>query len=114
MLTIIKIIAKKSNRYLEHVIPNKTGNVLIPDFLSPSISAISFIISLINVNKNVSNAGYNNLVKKSESYEICFVPDNDYRNFLKNRVEAWFLLGTIALISINSGVFLMISANIKN
>ena len=33
------------------------------------------------------NAGYNNLVKKSESYEICFVPDNDYRNFLKNRVE---------------------------
>jgi len=33
------------------------------------------------------NAGYDNLVKKSESYEICFVPDNDYRNFLKNRVE---------------------------
>ena len=33
------------------------------------------------------NSGYENLVKKSESYEICFVPDNDYRNFLKNRVE---------------------------
>lgn len=32
-------------------------------------------------------SGYENLVKKSESYEICFVPDNDYRNFLKNRVE---------------------------
>jgi tRNA-specific 2-thiouridylase len=24
---------------------------------------------------------------KSESYEICFVPDNDYRGFLKRRVE---------------------------
>ncbi|WP_436516415.1 tRNA 2-thiouridine(34) synthase MnmA [Ekhidna sp. To15] len=27
------------------------------------------------------------LVTKSESYEICFVPDNDYRGFLKRRVE---------------------------
>tara|TARA_B100001057_G_scaffold204760_1_gene205406 strand:- start:5098 stop:6237 length:1140 start_codon:yes stop_codon:yes gene_type:complete len=31
--------------------------------------------------------GYENLVKKSESYEICFVPDNDYRNFLRKRVD---------------------------
>jgi tRNA-uridine 2-sulfurtransferase len=26
-------------------------------------------------------------VNKKESYEICFVPDNDYRGFLKRRVE---------------------------
>ncbi|MEO6915536.1 MAG: tRNA 2-thiouridine(34) synthase MnmA [Chitinophagaceae bacterium] len=31
--------------------------------------------------------GYPELAKKAESYEICFVPDNDYRGFLKNRVE---------------------------
>lgn len=31
--------------------------------------------------------GFDNLVKKSESYEICFIPDNDYRGFLKRRVE---------------------------
>src|SRR5579872_179735 len=31
--------------------------------------------------------GYDELVKKSESYEICFIPDNDYRSFLKRRVE---------------------------
>jgi tRNA-specific 2-thiouridylase len=30
--------------------------------------------------------GYPELAKKSESYEICFVPDNDYRGFLKRRV----------------------------
>ncbi|MCS7005317.1 MAG: tRNA 2-thiouridine(34) synthase MnmA [Cytophagales bacterium] len=30
--------------------------------------------------------GFTELVKKSESYEICFVPDNDYRGFLKRRV----------------------------
>ncbi|UXP31587.1 tRNA 2-thiouridine(34) synthase MnmA [Reichenbachiella agarivorans] len=31
--------------------------------------------------------GFHDLVNKSESYEICFVPDNDYRGFLKRRVE---------------------------
>jgi tRNA-specific 2-thiouridylase len=29
--------------------------------------------------------GFEELSKKSESYEICFVPDNDYRSFLKHR-----------------------------
>lgn len=32
------------------------------------------------------DAGYTELSKKGESYEICFVPDNDYRSFLKRRV----------------------------
>ncbi|MEO6950152.1 MAG: tRNA methyl transferase PRC-barrel domain-containing protein, partial [Ginsengibacter sp.] len=31
--------------------------------------------------------GYPDLAKKNESYEICFVPDNDYRGFLKRKVE---------------------------
>src|SRR3984885_13506756 len=30
--------------------------------------------------------GYEELSKKAESYEICFVPDNDYRGFLKRNV----------------------------
>lgn len=29
--------------------------------------------------------GQEELAKKSESYEICFVPDNDYRAFLRNK-----------------------------
>ncbi len=29
--------------------------------------------------------GYKDLAKKGESYEICFIPDNDYRSFLKRR-----------------------------
>lgn len=29
--------------------------------------------------------GYADIANKSESYEICFVPDNDYRGFLKRR-----------------------------
>lgn len=31
--------------------------------------------------------GYADLANKSESYEICFVPDNDYRSFLKRKVD---------------------------
>ena len=31
--------------------------------------------------------GYKALAAKSESYEICFIPDNDYRSFLKRRVN---------------------------
>jgi len=31
--------------------------------------------------------GYKELSKKAESYEICFVPDNDYRGFLKRNVD---------------------------
>lgn len=32
--------------------------------------------------------GYEALSKKGESYEICFVPDNDYRGFLDRRVPS--------------------------
>lgn len=31
--------------------------------------------------------GQRELANKSESYEICFVPNNDYRSFLRHRVE---------------------------
>ena len=31
--------------------------------------------------------GYIALAEKNESYDICFIPDNDYRGFLKRRVE---------------------------
>lgn len=30
--------------------------------------------------------GQTELAQKSESYEICFVPDNDYRSFLRHRI----------------------------
>ena len=31
--------------------------------------------------------GYKALAEKNESYDICFIPDNDYRGFLKRRLE---------------------------
>jgi tRNA-specific 2-thiouridylase len=39
------------------------------------------------IRQMAEDMGYPELAKKSESYEICFVPDNDYRGFLKRRVD---------------------------
>lgn len=39
------------------------------------------------IKKMASDSGFEKIAKKRESYEICFVPDNDYRNFLKNRIS---------------------------
>lgn len=33
------------------------------------------------------NFGFDFLANKSESYDICFIPDNNYRNFLNNKVN---------------------------
>jgi tRNA-uridine 2-sulfurtransferase len=38
------------------------------------------------IRKMAMDMGFHELANKSESYEICFVPDNDYRAFLKHRV----------------------------
>jgi tRNA-specific 2-thiouridylase len=39
------------------------------------------------VRQIAADFGYTELSKKAESYEICFVPDNDYRGFLKRNVD---------------------------
>ena len=39
------------------------------------------------IRKLATEHGFDRLAKKSESYEICFIPDNDYRGFLKRKVE---------------------------
>jgi tRNA-specific 2-thiouridylase len=38
------------------------------------------------IREMASSSGFIDLANKSESYEICFVPDNDYRSFLRHRV----------------------------
>jgi len=38
------------------------------------------------IKQMAKDAGFFDLANKSESYDICFVPDNDYRTFLKHRM----------------------------
>ncbi|MEY4110082.1 MAG: hypothetical protein RLZZ46_436 [Bacteroidota bacterium] len=49
------------------------------------------IFPLADLNKSAvreiaREAGFEDLATKGESYDICFIPDNDYRSFLKKRV----------------------------
>jgi tRNA-specific 2-thiouridylase len=39
------------------------------------------------VRKIAMDKGFADLANKSESYEICFIPDNDYRGFLRRKVK---------------------------
>lgn len=39
------------------------------------------------IRKMASGYGLDRVAQKPDSYEICFIPDNDYRRFLRDRVE---------------------------
>lgn len=45
------------------------------------------IYTKAEVRQMAADRGWDDLSKKAESYEICFVPDNDYRGFLRRRIE---------------------------
>ncbi len=55
------------------------------DCLSRSIYPLGDYLKT-EVRQMALDMGYPELSKKAESYEICFVPDNDYRGFLKRNV----------------------------
>lgn len=52
--------------------------------LSRSIYPLGNLLKT-EVRQLAAEMGYVELSKKAESYEICFVPDNDYRGFLKRQ-----------------------------
>ncbi len=54
------------------------------DCLSRSIYPLGDMLKT-EVRQLAADMGYTELSKKAESYEICFVPDNDYRGFLKRQ-----------------------------
>ena len=41
------------------------------------------------IRQMAQDSGFPELAAKSESYEICFIPDNDYRGFLKRKEPAF-------------------------
>ena len=55
------------------------------DCLGRSIYPLGDLLKT-EVRQIAMDMGYEELSKKAESYEICFVPDNDYRGFLKRNV----------------------------
>ncbi|GAB4451923.1 MAG: tRNA 2-thiouridine(34) synthase MnmA [Bacteroidia bacterium] len=58
---------------------------LTQDVLARTIFPLSEYTK-VQVREIAVKEGFDYLAKKSESYDICFIPDNDYRKFLMNKV----------------------------
>lgn len=84
-------IRKENDRYVlsKGIDENKDQSYALWGVSQESFSRT--ILPLGNLHKSEIRAmalerGFVDLVNKPESYEICFIPDNDYRGFLKRRV----------------------------
>ena len=85
-------VREENNRFVvsKGLDDNKDQSYVLWGLTQQSLSRTQFPLGKYRkseIRQMALDMGYDELVKKSESYEICFVPDNDYRGFLKRRVE---------------------------
>lgn len=85
-------VRHENNRYVvsKGLDENKDQSYVLWGLTQQSLSRTRFPLGQYRksqIRQMALDMGYDELVKKSESYEICFVPDNDYRGFLKRKVE---------------------------
>ncbi|PCJ26526.1 MAG: tRNA 2-thiouridine(34) synthase MnmA [Flavobacteriales bacterium] len=85
-------VRKENGRYIisKGLDENKDQSYVLWGLSQESLARTLFPLggfSKPEIRKMAFDRGYEELSKKGESFEICFVPDNDYRGFLKRRVE---------------------------
>jgi tRNA-specific 2-thiouridylase len=85
-------IRNENNRYIisRGLDTNKDQSYALWGVSQESLSRTIFPLGNLRkteIYEMATQKGFMDLVNKAESYEICFVPDNDYRGFLKRRVE---------------------------
>jgi tRNA-specific 2-thiouridylase len=85
-------VRAENNRYIvsKGLDENKDQSYVLWGLTQQSLARTTFPLGKFRkteIRQMALDMGYDELVKKSESYEICFVPDNDYRGFLKRKVE---------------------------
>ena len=85
-------VRKENDRYIisKGLDENKDQSYVLWGLSQESLSRTLFPLGGFSkpaIRKMAADRGYEELSKKGESFEICFVPDNDYRGFLKRRVE---------------------------
>jgi len=85
-------VRKENGRYIisKGLDENKDQSYVLWGLSQESLARTLFPLgsySKPEIRKMAQERGYDELAKKGESFEICFVPDNDYRGFLKRRVE---------------------------
>lgn len=85
-------IRKENNRYIvsKGKDPFKDQSYVLWGISQENLAKTIFPLSDLvksDVKKMAIDYGFDSLVNKSESYEICFIPDNDYRGFLTRKVN---------------------------
>lgn len=85
-------IREENNRYVvsRGLDTNKDQSYVLWGLTQESLKRTIFPLQdyrKTEIKQMAKDNGYIDLANKSESYEICFVPDNDYRGFLKRKVE---------------------------
>lgn len=83
-------IREENNRFIlsKGIDDNKDQSYVLWGLTQENLSRTLFPLGALNKSKIREIAlelGFDYLYNKSESYEICFIPDNDYRNFLMQR-----------------------------
>jgi tRNA-uridine 2-sulfurtransferase len=84
-------LRNENNRYVisKGLDENKDQSYALWGISQQSLSRTIFPLGHLRkteIRQMAAERGFTDLVNKSESYEICFVPDNDYRGFLKRRL----------------------------
>lgn len=68
--------------------PGKDQSYVLWGLTQESLARTRFPIGTFHksdIRQRAIESGFPELARKSESYEICFIPDNDYRGFLKRK-----------------------------
>lgn len=84
-------VRNENNRFVisKGLDDNKDQSYVLWGLTQQSLSKTQFPLGgfrKTDIRQMAIDMGYEELANKSESYEICFVPDNDYRGFLKRKV----------------------------
>ncbi len=84
-------VRNENNRYIisKGIDENKDQSYALWGVSQQSLSRTKFPLGELrktHIYEMATQKGFVELVNKPESYEICFVPDNDYRSFLKHRL----------------------------
>jgi len=85
-------IRQENNRYIisKGKDQNKDQSYVLWGLSQENLSRTIFPLgdfSKTEIRKFAREFGINHIADKRESYDVCFIPDNDYRNFLVNKVK---------------------------
>ncbi len=88
-------VREENNRYVlsKGLDDNKDQSYVLWGLTQDSLKRTLFPLGAYHktqIKEIAEKNGYKNLSQKSESYEICFIPDNDYRGYLNRKIPGLY------------------------